>query len=133
MKKSLTLAALIALTAGTAQATPIVYHGMNPQISPSAFPSNESAINDMASLTKPKNTGVKTTSTPLSEAQLIKQSTINGLSSKYTALLTGSSPDNGTVNFGDGSTAEYSTTGNIRKIVFHNLDGSSTEISFPIS
>ena len=130
--KKLLLATLVAVSASAAQATPIVYHGMNPQISPSAYPSNEGAINDMASLTKPKNTGPHTTSGQLTEAQLIKQSTINGLSSRYTALLTGSSPDNGTVNFGDGSYADYRTTGGIRYITFHNNDGSSTEISFPI-
>ena len=134
MKKIAYLTAIIALAAPfSSSAAPIVYRGMNPHISPSAYPSYEASVTNTANLTKPKNTGKTSSVTRLTEAELIKQSTISGLSTRYTQLLTGNSPGSGTVNFGDGSYAEYSTADGVRTIVFHNLDGSTTEISFPLS
>ena len=113
-----------------AEASPIVYTGINPEITPTASPFNEGAISNFSGLTKKTE---QTASTSLTESQLLKQSVITGLSSTYQQLLTGANSGSGTVNFGDGSTAVYSTAGNIRHITFYDLGGHSTEISFPLN
>lgn len=125
-------ACVFALMPALAQAAPIVYRGMNPHISPSAYPSYEASVTNTANLTKPRNTGRSSSTNRLTEAELIKQSTITGLSQRYTQLLTGSDSGNGRVSFGDGSYADYTTADGIRTITFYNLDGSTTEISFPL-
>jgi acyl-CoA reductase-like NAD-dependent aldehyde dehydrogenase len=131
MKHTWILTAITSLMLiSSAEASPIVYTGINPEISPTANPFNESAIANFSGLTKKTKPSA---STSLTEAQLLKQSVITGLSSTYQQLLTGSNPSAGTVNFGDGSTAVYSTVGNVRYITFYDLNGQSTQISFPLN
>ena len=69
---------------------------------------------------------------------MLKQSVISGLSATFQQQLTQNCTScGGTVDFGDGSFATYSTglVGgiNTRTIVFHNADGTTTTISFPLS
>ncbi|MEI6730896.1 MAG: hypothetical protein WCL30_06505, partial [Pseudomonadota bacterium] len=102
-----------------------------PNISPGASPYNATNIDTRAALTRPKEK-TSTTNAGKSDAELVKQSVLSSLSSTITQKLTGTTVGNGTVNFGDGSWAEFTTVNNIRTITTHNLDGTSTTISFPL-
>lgn len=114
-----------------AQASPLVYRGNNPAITPTAPSFNQSGIDSRAALTRPKEK--VSTGTRLTDAELIRQSVLNGLSASYLSTLTAAGSTNGTLNFGDGSYATYTTASGIRTVTFHNLDGTTTTISFPIT
>jgi len=115
----------------SASAAPLIYRGNNPNISPGASPLNEAGIASRAELTRPKQKN-SSFGTAISESTLLKQSVINGLSTHYQQILTGSSSGSGTINFGDGNFADYSTVGGVRTIIFRNADGTTTTISFPL-
>lgn len=109
----------------------LVYHGNNINITPTASPYSAAGIETRAALTRPKEKIADTSSQ--TEADLVKKSVLSSLSSTITQKLTGNTVGSGTVNFGDGSWAEFSTSiDNIRTIITHNLDGTSTTISFPL-
>jgi len=132
MKKIILTACVLSVAASAAYASPMVYRGMNPHISPSAYPSSEAAVTNIANINKPKNTG-PVASNRLSTSEQLKSATIASLSSSLSAQLLASSPTaNGTVQFGDGNYAVYSTTGGVRTITFFNADGTSSTISFNI-
>ncbi len=126
---SVIISCVISMEAGASQ---IVYRGINPEITPTANPLNETAISNFSALTRPSSRNANAFAT-LTEAQLLKQSVIGGLSTTYQQILTGKTSSSGTVNFGDGSYADYTTSGDVRYITFYDLNGSSTQISFPIN
>lgn len=138
MKKSLFVSCLTVavFAASAAQASSIIYRPMNPHISPGAFPSNELSITNTANLSKPKNTGVGNSgASRLSTAEQLKSATISSLSSQLSAkLLDTDVTAAGTINFGDGVYADYTTSPEgIRTIIFRDtVKGTSTEISFSI-
>jgi len=129
-KMKLAVSCIFLALAASAEASPVVYTGINPGITPTANPFNASAISNFSGLTK--KTAPSSANT-LTEAELLKQSVITGLSSTYQQLLTGSTPSSGTVNFGDGSSAVFSTVGGTRYITFYDIHGRSTQISFPLN
>jgi hypothetical protein len=111
-------------------AAPLLYHGNNPNITPSASAFNATAIDARAALTRPKEKTVSAAGQ--SDAELVRRSVLSQISSTITQKLVGSGQDSGIANFGDGSYAEWSTVDGIRTIITHNLDGTSTTISFPL-
>ncbi len=115
---------------GTVYASELVYHGINPDITPTADPNNGPNIANLANLTKP---AASSPNTSLSDAEIVKQGVLSGISITLQQQLTGNATSSGTVQFGDGSFATYTTSGGIRTIVIHDLDGQITTISFPIS
>ena len=125
---------LFVISANAACASSMVYTGHNPDITPTANPNNESSIAALASLTRPAQPVAPQTNQ--STAQLVKNSVLASLSSTITQQLTGTTVGSGTANFGDGSYAQWSTSvvGGVttRTIIIHNLDGTSTTISFPL-
>ena len=122
---------IFALASETVFAAPLIYHGMNPDISPSASPLNEPSIAAQSALTRPKQKTA--TATGQTDAQLLRSGVLASVSSSITQQLIGTTHDHGVVNFGDGSTATWTTSaGNVRTIVITNLDGTSTTISFPL-
>lgn len=122
---------LLSITAvSSVDAAPLIYHGNNPNISPNASAFNATGIDTRAALTRPKEK--KDSNATQTDAELVKRSVLSSLSSTISTKLTGADSGNGRVNFGDGSYADYSTVGGIRTIVTHNLDGTSTSISFPL-
>jgi len=133
-KISFVACAVFAMSVQNVCAASLLYHGNNPNITPSASAFNATAIDARAALTRPKE---KTTSAAAqSDAELVRRSALASVSSSISQKLTGADSGNGTVNFGDGSYADY-TTGlvngvNTRTIITHNLDGTSTTISFPL-
>ncbi len=132
MKNNIIVAvAFIALSfAAPLFAAPLVYHGNNPNITPTAPAFNAASIDARAALTRPKQ---KVDSTPTqSDTEIVRRSVLSSLSSTISQKLTGADSGNGRVNFGDGSYAEYTTVGGIRTIVTHNLDGTTTTISFAL-
>lgn len=136
MKNKWTIALTVAacIYAAQADASSMVYRGSNPGITPTANPFNETAISNRANLTRPKDKSSSTRSARLTKAELLEQSVISGLSSNYLTILTGTNSGSGTLNFGDGSFADYSTENGIRTIVFRNtITGETTTISFPIN
>jgi hypothetical protein len=137
MKKNivicLTLLTIVA-SAEAAFAGSLIYHGNNPDISASANPYNSAAIGTSAAQTRPHAPASK--SYTQTDAELVRTSVLSSISSSITQKLVGNTVGSGTANFGDGSYATW-TTGmvdgvNTRTIVTHNLDGSSTTISFPL-
>ena len=111
-------------------AAPLIYRGNNPNITPTASPYNAAGIDARSALTRPKQ---KISPTPTqSDAEIVRRSVLSSLSSTISERLTGASSGNGRVNFGDGSYAEYTTSGGVRTIITHNLDGTTTTISFAI-
>lgn len=133
MKNDIAVIFGVLLAVGVAEsvyAAPLVYHGNNPNISPAASAFNDTGIEARASLTRPK---AKQEPTPVeSDTEIVRRSVLSSLSSTISQKLTGNDSGNGRVNFGDGSYADYTTVGGIRNIVTHNLDGTSTTISFAL-
>ncbi len=111
-------------------AAPLIYRGNNPNITPSASAFNATGIDARAALTRPKQ---KQEATPTqTDAEIVRRSVLSSLSSTISQKLTGADSGSGRVNFGDGSYADYTTAGGIRTIVTHNLDGTTTTISFAL-
>ncbi len=133
MNRMIVLAVLFSFgLVAEASASPQIYRGNNPRITPTANPFNADNIQKQAELTRPKDPKAASAGS-FNESELLRRSVISSLSARYTSLLTGSSPDNGVINFGDGSTATYSTSGGIRTIVlFNGQTGATTTISFPL-
>jgi len=125
-----TTIAIFAIAAKTVCAAPLLYHGNNPNITPSASAFNATGIDARAALTRPKEKVAPIAGQ--SDAELVRRSVLSSISSTITQKLVGTGQDAGVANFGDGSYAEWSTAGGIRTIITHNLDGSSTTISFPL-
>lgn len=125
----------ILMSSSISCAAPLIYHGNNPNITPSASSFNASAIDARAALTRPKE---RTAQSTQSDAELVRRSALASVSSSISQKLVGNDPlfPSGRVDFGDGSYAVYSTglvNGvNTRTIQSYNLDGSSTTISFPL-
>lgn len=133
MKALLTYSSVITFTfisINTAMAAPLIYHGNNANITPTALPYNLSTIEARAALTRPKQ---KVEPTPTqTDAEIVRRSVLSSLSSTISERLTGADSGSGRVNFGDGSFADYTTAGGVRTIVTHNLDGTTTTISFAL-
>jgi hypothetical protein len=111
-------------------AAPLIYHGNNPNITPTAPQFNAAGIETRATLTRPKQ---KVAPTPTqTDGEIVRRSVLSSLSSTISNKLTGADSGNGRVNFGDGSYADYTTEGGVRTIVTHNLDGTTTSISFAL-
>lgn len=122
-------ALMFVISANVACASPMIYHGSNPDITPTANPANESSIAALASLTRPVQPAAPQTNQ--TTAQLVKTGVLSSLSSAITQqLLAKSTPDGTVLNFGDGSSATFSTVGSLRTLTIHNLDGTSTTISY---
>jgi hypothetical protein len=111
-------------------AAPLIYHGNNPNITPTAPQFNAAGIEARATLTRPKQR-VEATPTQ-TDAEIVRRSVLSSLSSTISAKLTGADSGSGRVNFGDGSYADYTTVNGTRTIVTHNLDGTTTSISFAL-
>lgn len=132
MKKNIITLALLLTPSmmGVSVAAPLIYHGNNPNITSGASAFNSTGIDARAALTRPKE---KREATPTqTDAEIVRRSVLSSLSSTISAKLTGADSGSGRVNFGDGSYADYSTSGGTRTIVTHNLDGTSTTISFAL-
>lgn len=133
MKKNFIITSITLIFCGLtapAFAAPLIYHGNNPNISPSASAFNATGIDTRANLTRPKQ---KTEPTPTqTDAEIVRRSVLSSLSSTISQKLTGADSGSGRVNFGDGSFADYTTAGGVRTIVTHNLDGTTTTISFAL-
>ena len=125
-------AALASLLAAEASAAPLMYHGNNPRITPSANPYNSGNLDKIADLTRPKEKrSSSSTFGSLSESDLLKRSLVSSLTSQYLAKLTGNTA--GSFNIGDGEVWEYYTdANNFRHIIIHGLDGSSTDIGYSL-
>lgn len=117
--------ALLAIPA-SAEASPIVYRGMNPHISPSAFPSYEPSVTNIANLTKPKNTGSSSGYQPLSDDELLKKAIQSTLATKASATLL--SGTGGRQDFNDGTYIISTLTANPGEytVVFYDANGSAT-------
>jgi hypothetical protein len=125
------LAASSFAIAGQALASPIAYEGRNPNITPGASPLYANVIDSRAQLTRPDKP--KAASTELTTSQLVERGVATGLATHALSILTGAGSGNGTIQFGDGRYAEYTTLGGIRTIRLFGVDGLlESEISFPI-
>lgn len=118
------LIAVSSLCAVSADASPLIYRGMNSNITPGA-PYNP-ALSETASRNRPYNP--RSIRVGETDAEIARRTLI----STATSQLTSSSSTAGHVDFGDGSYADYSTSGGIRTVIITNPDGTSTTISFPI-
>ncbi len=136
MKKIAIIAsAIAALTSMEASAGTLLYRGSNPRITPTANPYNAGNLDKQAELSRPKERRASSSSafSQLSEADLLKRSVISSLASRYQQILTNANSADGTINFGDGTFADYITVGGTRFITFRDtIAGTTTEISFPL-
>ncbi|NBX02645.1 MAG: hypothetical protein EBR02_00995 [Alphaproteobacteria bacterium] len=133
MKTYIMMVGLSITLASSALAAPLIYRPMNPQISPGAYPSNEAVMNDIANLTKPKNTG-KSSSQSLNPTELANQSALYTISSKTIeklyAACPGGDPNCGGVEQIGTTTYTYVTnaTAGTRTITIHTPGKEDTVI-----
>ncbi len=138
MQKNMTIAMTMAMLAmvADASASPMTYRGNNPRISPNANPYNAGNLDKTAELTRPKDKKAASRASGyagLSEADLLKRSVVSSLASRYQQILTGTDQSSGTINFGDGTYADFTTVGSTRFITFRDtIKGTTTDISFPL-
>jgi hypothetical protein len=119
------------LSAVASSATPLVYAPKNPNIAPMTNSQNAiSASGESSYLQATLSTPPHVTS---AEDNLLTSNVMTNLPEQYKAVLTAVTPSGGTVDFGDGSSANYSTVNGIRNITFFFLDGTSTSVSLPIN
>jgi spore coat protein U-like protein len=125
MKYSLLIVATMLVgIAHNATASQMVYRGVNSNITPGApYNPNLSATADRNRPYNPRSIRVGQT-----DAEIVRRTII----STATSQLTSASSTAGHIDFGDGSYADYSTSGGIRTVTITNPDGTSTTISFPI-
>ncbi len=119
------------LSAVAPSATPLVYAPRNPDFVPMANGQNAiSTTGESGYLQATLSTPPHVTS---AEDNLLTSNVMTNLPEQYKAVLTAVTPSAGIVDFGDGSSANYTTVNGIRSITFFFLDGTSTSVSLPIN